>query len=437
MANIFKIIYFLTTANRRLHWNHKKLKRYQSKRLHEVIKWAYETVPYYHNSFRKSGIDINSIRSAEDLNKLPLVTKDELKSLPVTDFISTKYNSKQLKEVRTSGSTGKPLKLFISPTEDAWRKAIYMRANIQCGQKPFDRWVVLTAPHHFGDTTRIQRKIGIYAQQCISLFESNEKKIQHIIQVNPQVLDGYSGALVMLAKEVKRREIKSIKPHLILGNAEVIDIKARKFLEDIFEAPYCDQFGCAEVDRSAWQCKERNGYHMDIDSVITQFIDENGDSVANGERGEITYTSLFNYAMPLIRYQIGDIGIPSGDGCSCSLSLPLMDIVEGRKDSFLVLPDNRVVSPFAINLEASGFKFFSSIDQYHIRQTALDKLEIYLKINNLKVSKELIALEFENYLKNSLKIDTNEVKLKTNFVDDIAFTNGGKLASISSTIRLN
>jgi phenylacetate-CoA ligase len=435
MVNILKVLYLLGSANRRLHWDKKRLKIYQDKRFKAVIKFANETVPFYHRSFKEAGVDVNSIKGIEDLPKLPIVTKEQLKRLPPQEIVSSKYDYNKLKKVRTSGSTGKPLQIYISPDEDAWRKAIYMRANINCGQKPRDHWVLLTAPHHFGDTTLIQKKIGLYAQTCISLFESNETKIRQVEKAKVNVLDGYSGSLLMLAKEVKKRDIKTIKPHLIFGNAELIDIQARKYLEGVFDAPYCDQFGCAEVDRSAWQCLERDGYHMDVDSVITEFVDTNAEPVSNGEHGEVTYTSLFNFAMPLIRYSIGDIGVPSDGECPCGNILPLMKIVEGRKDSFLILPNNRIVSPFAINLEASSFKYFPSIDQYHIRQKKIDLLEVYLKLNDYSIDPQLIAAEFEIYLKAFLNIKGDEVQLKTSFIDQLTFTNGGKLSSVSSDIK--
>ncbi len=434
MVAIFKVLYYLNIANNRLYWDKQRLNAYRDKRLRKVIRYAYEFVPFYRQRFKDAGIDVNAIRGFEDLHKLPIVTKEQLKQQPPQQTVSKEYNIETLKKVRTSGSTGTPLQVYITPGEDAWRKAIYMRANINCGQKPRDRWVILTAPHHFGDTTPLQRKIGIYAQNCISLFETTDKKISQIEKAKPDILDGYSSSLVLLAKEVKHRGLKSINPRLMFGNAELISLESRRFIEEVFGAPYCDQFGCAEIDRSAWQCLERGGYHMDVDSVITEFLDSKGEPVNVGEDGEVTYTSLFNYAMPLIRYSIGDVGVPSDDVCPCGVVLPLMKIVEGRKDSFLTLPNNRIVSPFAINLEASTFRYFASVDQYHIRQRSIDSIEVYLKLNSSATNPELIASEFEALLKNFLSV-ADEVKVTTRFIDKLEFSSGGKLTSITSDIK--
>jgi len=409
MVNLLKVLYFLAFANKRLHWDSDRLKRYQDKRFRAVVKFANDTVPFYHRKFKEVGVDVENIRKIEDLHKLPVIKKEEFKKQDPKQIVSSNYELSQLKRVSTSGSTGTPFIVYINSTEDAWRKAIYMRANIACGQKAKDRWIVLTSPTHFKDTTGIQRKIGVYAQNCISLFESTDQKLKQISDARPDVLDGYSSSITMLAKEAKRRDLKTIKPHLLFGNAEYIDIESRKFIQEVFGAPYCDQFGCAEMDRTAWQCLERDGYHMDVDSVITEFLDQNGQMVNPGEEGEVTYTSLFNFSMPFIRYAIGDIGVPSDDKCSCGQSLPLMKMIAGRKDSFLTLPGNRILSPMVFNFAVNRFKYYDNIDQYRIHQKRIDYFDVYLKMNRLPKEQNGLLIEFEDHLKNFLNIAKNEV----------------------------
>ena len=432
---LLRVLYYLQLANRRLHWDKEKLKRYQGKRLRSIVRYADENIPFYHKQFKAYGVDVEAIRSIDDLSKLPVTKKEEFKKQDPQEIVSKEYELNKLKKVRTSGSTGTPFQVHITPIEDAWRKAIYMRANIACGQKPRDRWVVLTSPTQFGDTTNIQRKIGIYAQNCISLFESTENKVAQIEAAHPDVLDGYSGSLFLLAKEVKRRGLKTIKPHLMFGNAELISLESRRFLEDVFGAPYCDQFGCAEIDRSAWQCLERGGYHMDCDSVVTEFLDKNGEAVSAGERGEVTYTSLFNYAMPLIRYSIGDIGEPSNDTCSCGVNLPLMGVVEGRKDSFLTLPNNRTVSPMVFNFAVSRFKYYTDIDQFQIRQRKINQFKVSLKVAKGTANQGLLKEEFVTHLRRFLELSDSDITFDVALVDEIPLSKTGKLMSVWSDLK--
>ena len=437
MINVPLVMLFLASANRRLHWDLKKLKRFQEKRLRHVIRYAYNFVPFYHKSFKEKGINPDDIKNVQDLSKLSLVKKDVFRRQNLQDIVSKEFEISKLKKVRTSGSSGKPFELYITQREDAWRKAIYMRANISCGQKARDRWVVMTSPHHFHDTTNIQKRLGIFSQSCISLFESTDKKLNQIAALNPDILDGYSQSLLLLSKEIKRTGFEKITPKLMFGSAELIMPESRRFMEKVFDAPFCDQYGAAEVDRSAWQCLERQGYHMDVDSVITEFVDNDGNSVADGENGEIVFTSLFNYAMPLIRYSIGDVGSSSDESCSCWRNLPTMKVVEGRKDSFLELPGNRLVSPMVFNFAMSSFKYFYAIDQYFIRQRKIDFFDVSLKMLKGSFVEREIVSEFDEHFTKFFNMGAEELQFNVSFVDEIPLPPTGKILSVSSDLTSN
>ncbi|MDQ1281425.1 MAG: Phenylacetate--CoA ligase family protein, partial [Thermoproteota archaeon] len=405
------------------------------KRLRAIIKHAYENVPYYHNLFKEAKVDLDSINEISDLQKLPINQKSIFKKQPPELTVSSGMDIHKLKKVRTSGSTGTPFEVYINSSEDAWRKSIYMRANIKCGQRLRDHWVVLTAPTHFHDVTNLQRKFGLFSQTVVSLFESTDQKIRQVEAAKPDILDGYSASLVLLAKEVKRRGLKTINPRIVFGNAEFIDYESRHYIEDVFKAPYCDQFGCAELDRTAWQCLNRESYHMDVDSVITEFLDKEGNPVSEGERGEIVYTSLFNFTMPIIRYAIGDVGVPTDDTCSCGVTLPLMKIVEGRKDSFLTLPGGRVLSPFIFNFAINRFKYYADIDMYRIHQKKIDYFEIEMKMHRYPIEPSILASEFVSHLKSYLEVKGDEVEFKISFVDEIPMPKTGKLNSVFSDLK--
>ena len=244
--------------------------------------------------FREVGVKPNDIKTVEDLPKLPIIRKDDIKRNGVR-MISREYNVAKLKKLRTSGSTGEPLLFYISGREDEFRKAKHLRANIACGQKARDKWVTITSPIYFSQATKLQRLLGIYVPLSVSVFEDVTNQISIIEKLRPDVLDGYASSLLLLAKEIKKMGIDTIKPRLLISGADLIDPRSRQFVEEIFEAPLYDQYGAAEFERLAWQCKEKNGYHIDADSVIMEFVDENGENVAPGETGEIVCTSPVSY----------------------------------------------------------------------------------------------------------------------------------------------
>jgi phenylacetate-CoA ligase len=94
----------------------------------------------------------------------------------------------------------------------------------------------------------------------------------------------------------------------------------------------------------AFECKEHSGLHIITNNAYIEFVDDQGDHVSPGERGEIIVTGLCNHMMPLIRYRIGDLGIPSDERCPCGRSWPILRSIEGRVNDFLILPSGRRIS---------------------------------------------------------------------------------------------
>ncbi len=178
---------------------------------------------------------------------------------------------------------------------------------------------------------------------------------------------------------------------------------------------------------------------MDVDSVITEFVDGEGKNVSAGERGEVVYTSLFNFAMPFIRYAVGDIGVPSNETCSCRRQLPLMKTVEGRKKSFLILSDGQLISPNILELVMNMFERFNQIKQFRIVQKKPDVFKILIElegnvVDQLSFKDELIkhVVTKLNQLVPGSKL--NEAYFDVEFVDRIPVDKTGKRRAIYSEV---
>jgi len=413
-------------------WEEDRLLKFQEKKLREIVSYAYNSVPFYHKKYESAGIRPDDIRRREDLSKLPILTKDEIKN-NLGELTSREFNVEKLRRLSTSGSTGKPTHLYVSQAESEFRKAKHLRANVSCGQKPFDLWAVITAPHHFSEATKLQRVLAFYAPRPISVFQSVDWQISTLEKWRPDILDGYSSSLAILAKEARDRGVKSIKPRFIIGGAELIDNASRRLVEESFSAPFYDQYSSVELERMSWQCREKQGYHIDADAMILQFLDKSGEEVSVGERGEIVCTSLFNMAMPLIRYAIGDVGVPSGESCTCGRTLPLMKVVEGRKDSLLLFPDGRVITPRTFTIAMNEFKFYRYVDQFRLVQKKLDLLEVEIKITNDCSQASLVRDELLSYLRATLNTGAR-VTWRVNIVEDIPLDRTGKLMAVVSQL---
>jgi len=435
MPNFPRIILNLKNALDRLSWSKDKLVKYQQAKISLIIKNAYDNVPYYHKLLRENRVYPNEIKTISDLQKIPVTKKMLYRKLPVEELLSKNSNMNELKTQTTSGSSGQPLKFYLNAMEDDWRKAIYLRCNISCGQTPFDNWAVITAPRHFNDTTGIQRITNIFAQHCISVFDKVDAQIEALRKMHVTVLDGYSGALYLVAKNVEKNGVRDVKPKMILGSADLIDVDSRRYIEKTFNAPYYDQYGCAEVNRMAWQCPERKYYHIDSDSVILEFIGKDGEVVGPGESGEVTLTSLYNVTMPFIRYAIGDIGQPSKEICTCGRVLPLMEVIEGRSDSFIMLPDGRKISPRVLTVGLSMFPYYNEIDRFRIVQKKLDSFDVYLSMKNKDMENQLLLDSLSAHFKKILNVSENEVAFNGQFVDELPLDKTGRLSAVTSEIK--
>jgi phenylacetate-CoA ligase len=276
--------------------------------------------------------------------------------------------------------------------------------------------------------------LGVYAPIPVSVFNDVTTQVSIIEEMKPDILDGYSSSLFLLAKEVEKRGLEKIRPRFIISGAELIDDSSLKYIGKTFDAPVYDQYACIEMERIAWQCPRKMGYHMDVDTVIVQFVDENGEEVSNGERGEIVCTSLFNFAMPLIRYAVGDIGVSSDEHCSCGRTLPLMKVVEGRKDSLLLLPDGRVISPRAFSIAISMFRLYRYIEQFRVIQRKTGSFEILIKADNSAGDEKTIEIELVSHIKRMLGLEECEVTFDVRFVDEIRLDDSGKFRLIVSEL---
>lgn len=433
MTNYFRVLYYLFAMMNRTYLKRDRLIEYENKRLRKIIKHAYDRVPFYHKKFKELGIKPSDITAVKDLNKLPIIQKDEIRK-NLNEMISNKHDVKDLEKHWTSGSTGQPLVFCISKEEDDFRKAKHLRGNISVGQKPRDRWVTITPPFRFARTTKLQRILGIYAPIPISVFDDSARQISIIEKIKPDVVDGYSSSLLLLAREVKKRGLKIIRPRFIFGGAELTDNISRSYIEEVFEAPFYDRYATVELERMAWQCPAKR-YHIDADTVILEFVGRDGEEVSAGERGEIICTSLFNYAMPFIRYAIGDIGIPSDEECSCGRTFPLMKVIEGRKDSLIVLPEGRLLSPRTFTIAMRMFRFYKHIDQFRMVQKKTDLFEIYIKKKNQNIDDSSMETDLLAHIEKMLNINMHEVAFKVKFVESIPLDKSGKLMAVSSELK--
>lgn len=402
------------------------LEELQNKKLRAIVKHAYNNTELYHYKFKNAGVHPDDIKTVNDLKKVPFTTKEELRKLPLESRVSKGLDLSKCLVTETSGSTGIPLKIVYDEEADDFGKAVNLRSHVENGLKARSKWVVFGDPHHY-QKPRWFQKLRVFNPIQMSVFESIDKQIDKLKKLKPEVLDGYTSSIRLLAETIEKNDIKGINPKVVFGTSELLDSETRKCINSVFDVEMIDHFGCVELNRTAWECHEHAGYHIDIDSVVMEFF-ENGESVSPGERGEIVYTALYNYSMPLIRYKIEDIGIPSDELCPCGRGLPLMKVIEGRSDSFMQVPDGRIFPPIIWTLI---IRKIPGIGQLKAIQEKKDLIRILFVINS-EFSQNTIS-QIEHDVK---EIMGPEINVKIEIVDEIPKDKSGKVRSATSNVRI-
>lgn len=401
-----------------------ELEAIQKKMLRGITKHAYTTVPFYHDKFRSVGVYPDDIKSVEDLQKLPITTKKEVKDNFPHRILSKGTDIEKCWISQTSGSTGIPLRMVYGERDEDYQKAVALRPNLSCGQKIRDKWAVFTSPSHIVNKRWFQ-KMRIFSPEFISLFHEPDEHIQLLKKINPDILDGYASSIYLVAKRLQETGNDGINPRLIYSTSELLTQDMRNCIETAFGVDVLDQFGCVELGRTAWECHEHAGYHVDCDAVVMEFLRE-GSAVAPGERGEIVYTGLYNYTMPLIRYAVGDVGVPSDETCPCGRGLPLMKLIEGRSDAFMKAPNGRIFSPIIWTVL---MREIPGIGQFKVIQERTNLIRVFF-VKDPDFSEATIP-QIQQGIKAAMG---DEMVVEVEIVEDIPRDSSGKIRCAVSRI---
>jgi len=403
-----------------------ELTKVQQKRLRAIIKHAYSNSEFYHRKFKIAKVKPDDIKTVQDLPKIPVTTKSEVRNaFRAQTIVDGKTDLSKCHLARTSGSSGDPLIVVYDEKAEDFQKAVAVRSFLEAGCHFYDKWVAISSPARAARKKRWFQRLGLLSPMWLSLFDPPEHHIEALRRLKPDVLEGYFSSIWLIARKMRENAITDIQPRVLIGSAEVLTEKARKFINSAFGVEIYDQFGCIEVGRSAWECEEHNGWHMDIDALAMEFVKDN-EQVAFGEEGRLLYTSLYNYAMPFIRYDVGDLCIPTDEICPCGRRLPLIKHIEGRTDDFVTTADGRVFSP---RLGSILMKPILGIAHYRIVQESKSEFTFQL-VKDSDFSSKTIS-----QIKNAIKKTLGDVQVNVELMEELPRDKSGKLRCLISKVK--
>ncbi len=424
--SIPRILYYLRALRKNTWLKASELRKIQEKKLRANVKHAYENVRFYHQKFDSVRIKPDDIKTVDDLDKLPIITKSDIQK-NFHEFIAKDVRIEKCHLDHTSGSTGRPLTVIFDEKAFDFIQANELRRFIECGGRFRDKWAIYTGFRPAGSSRRfLFEYFGLFRRRHFSWDIASS--LPSLKKYQPDVISGYPSLLELLARAIKKEEI-TIQPRLIFSGGEVLGKTRRKFINSTFETEMFTLYGCVESGMDiAWECTEHKYYHIDVDADVVEFV-KDGERVAPGEEGEIVFTTLFNYAMPLIRYNVKDVGVPSEEECPCGRELPLMEMISGRADDFIVLPSGRIVTSLSI-WDSEAFPRMEGISRYKIIQERLDEFRIQLVLDE-GYSQDIVD-QFEKGFRKAL--NEEYIKVKIDILNAIPRDKSGKIRRIVSKV---
>jgi len=399
----------------------------QCKKLRAVIKHAYENVPFYHRKFDKAGIKPDDIQSVNDLSKVPVTTKLEIQRSSLDDIVAGNVDVNRCVKTMTSGSMGLPLTVIVDKRAEDFRGALWARAFWENGLRIGDRIAAIRDPYYFSKNRGWLERLGFIQRRLISIFDDAERQLTFLEDFKPDVIRGYPSSLAILADACRRRA-SCVKPRLVFTGSELLNNGDRKLIGSVFECEILDYYACIEFSLLMWECHEHTGFHINTDGAVIEFLKDE-ESVAPGERGEIVCTGLANYAMPLLRYKLGDEGIPIEGHCSCGRSLPLMKMMEGRTDDFLTDLDGRRISPLVFS--PYPFENLEGIAQFRVIQERRNRIKFQLVLDEKLSGQEEI---FERARKKIKELFGEGMCVDFQILPEIDRDPSGKLRKVISRV---
>lgn len=400
---------------------------FQQKALLKLLIHCEKCVPYYRKIFQ----EINYIPSKEGFvsgkfAQIPPIDKRTVRANR-RDLLSEFFSKKELIKETTGGSTGEPLNIYVSKDAIEWTRAAEWCRHLLGGWKFGDKTALFWGnPRDIKVYKKVRKKVTFWLSNRLILdaFNASEEDMRRwfikIMSFHPKFFYGYASALAHFAKWCLKNQIKIANIQGVFSTAEVLYPEDRNLIQRAFECPVYDQYGSRETTAVAAECQNN------IMHVIPVAYVENE---VTGMKSGLLITSLFNYAMPLLRYKIEDVGrIASGSfTCKCGITSQILDLQLARKFSYILLPDGRVLHGLFFYY---AMYYLEGIDKYQFRQTKKEEMELLIvKNKGFNHGTEEQLIKFRKNCKEDYGLN-----LQIRFVRNIPVSPSGKFHFVISDL---
>jgi len=400
----------------------------QWRKLRKLLEYVSANNRYYRDMFASHEIDVGRIESPEDFRKIPFLTRGAIRA--GSRNLVSNYSGR-VSHRKTSGSTGVPL-AFVKDRDstaymDALMYEVYGWHGIGIGDRQSRLWGIPFALKsrlltHMKDILLNRRRLSAFSlsrESCIDY-------LQCLKRFKPKFMYGLPSTMEAFAAILQSSGIDPCEAQLevIISTGEILSARSREKLESAFGCRVVNEYGTTENGIVAFESADGKMRLMIHNLYIEILNPKDGTPAKPGETGEIVITELHSYAMPFIRYRVGDLAVQESDSTDGS-NLPAVRDIVGRVSDLIITPEGKRVAAAILDYSlAEGVKRFKAF------QTVVDSLQVMIETDDSFDESTLARTEksWRAYLGEGIRIEFN-------IVDKIPPDKSGKMTVLESSLN--
>ena len=360
----------------------------QEDRLKSTVRYVYDHSAFYRRRFKEAGVEPGDIKTLADITKLPFTRKVDLRDNYPTGMFSAP-KSQVVRYHVSSGTTGKPTVVGYTKGDiETWSESL-ARALTSIGLDSDD---VVQVGYGYGLFTG---GLGLHygaeriGAAVLPVGTGNTERQIELMQDLGTTAIACTPSYFLHIMEVAEKMGISIKKDTQLKagifGAEPWSLETRKRIEDATGINAYDIYGTSEISGPLFtECHVKKGIHVWADMFLIEVLDpKTGEPVADGETGELVFTTLHKFALPLIRYRIGDLSIMNSEPCECGRTHPRIMRILGRTDDMLII---RGINVFPSQVESVLMNIPEVGDHWEIlvdRKGPLDMMTVRVELTEI------------------------------------------------------
>lgn len=363
-------------------WPPERLRQQQFRQLGLLLRHAHDTVPFYRERLGAAGYRPGMDIDDECFAALPRLTRAEVHARG--DALHSRAMPAAHAPVargQTSGSTGTPVSFLTTRVTHLFWQAFNLRDHIW-HRRDLGLKLATLRPDRGGRDDRglsvahwaplLDELFGTGSSSLLHSGNVLDRQIEWLVEQDPDYVLTLATNLLELAREMRRRGVRLPRLREARTFGDALGPEARAECAALLGVKLVDMYTSQEAGYLALQCPETDQYHVQSEGVIVEVLGGDGRPCAAGQAGKVVVTTLHNYAMPLIRYEIGDYAEP-GAPCACGRGLPVIHRVLGRERNLAMTPDGRKFYP---SFAAEVWSSIAPIRQIQLVQKTLGQIDV-------------------------------------------------------------